>query len=69
MSEAEHGHEGPQWSVGRAVGTLVGASLEVMDRDAAAVRGGRPVIFCSLRKDPLATKIADWVRAALTHAR
>jgi Ca2+:H+ antiporter len=26
VSEAEHGHEGPQWSVGRAVGTLVGAS-------------------------------------------
>jgi Ca2+:H+ antiporter len=27
VSEAEHGHEGPQWSVGRAVGTLVGASV------------------------------------------
>jgi len=25
-SEAEHGHEGPQWSVGRAVGSLLGAS-------------------------------------------
>ena len=48
---------------------LVGASLEVMDRDAAAVRHGRPVIFCSLREDPLATKVADWVRAALTHAQ
>ena len=48
---------------------LVGASLEVMDRDAAAVREGRPVIFCSLREDPLATKVADWVRAALTHAQ
>ncbi len=44
---------------------LVGASLEVMDRDAAAVREGRPVVFCSLREDPLATKVADWVRAAL----
>ena len=44
---------------------LVGASLEVMDRDAAAVREGRPVIFCSLREDPLAAKVADWVRAAL----
>jgi len=44
---------------------LVGASLEVMAHDAAAVRDGRPVIFCSLRDDPLATKVADWVRAAL----
>jgi Ca2+:H+ antiporter len=26
-TEAEHGHEGPQWSVGRAVGSLVGASV------------------------------------------
>src|SRR5262245_42393939 len=26
MTEAEHGHEGPQWSVGRAVGSLLGAS-------------------------------------------
>ena len=25
-SEAEHGHEGPRWSVGRAVGSLLGAS-------------------------------------------
>jgi len=25
-SDAEHGHEGPQWSVGRAVGSLLGAS-------------------------------------------
>jgi len=44
---------------------LVGASLEVMDRDAAAVRGGRPVLFTSLREDPLATSVAAWVRAAL----
>jgi len=26
MTETEHGHEGPQWSVGRAVGSLLGAS-------------------------------------------
>jgi urease accessory protein len=44
---------------------LVGASLGVMERDAAAVRDGRPVIFCSLREDPLATQVAEWVRAAL----
>src|SRR6478672_8962630 len=27
VSEVEHGHEGPQWSVGRAVGGLVAASV------------------------------------------
>jgi urease accessory protein len=44
---------------------LVGASLEVMAHDAAAVREGRPVLFTCLRLDPLATKVADWVRSAL----
>ena len=43
----------------------VGASLEVMDRDAATVRQGRPVIFSSLREDPRATDVAGWVLAAL----
>jgi Ca2+:H+ antiporter len=27
VTEVEQGHEGPQWSVGRAVGSLIGASL------------------------------------------
>lgn len=44
---------------------LVGASLEVMDRDAAAVRHGRPVIFTSLREDPGASAVAAWVRETL----
>src|ERR1700754_2841966 len=44
---------------------LVGASLEVMERDAAAVREGRPVIFTSLREDPLAAEVTAWVRAAV----
>ena len=44
---------------------LVGASLEVMDRDAAAVRQGRPVLFTSLREDPSAAAVADWVREIL----
>ena len=44
---------------------LVGASLPVMARDAAAVREGRRVIFTSLRADPLAAEVAGWVRAAL----
>jgi urease accessory protein len=40
---------------------LVGADLGVMDRDAAAVREGRPVLFTSLARDPGATRVADWV--------
>ena len=50
------------------VSVLVGASLEVMARDAAAVREGRPVIFTSLREDPLAAEVAAWVRAAVSEA-
>jgi urease accessory protein len=44
---------------------LVGADLDVMVRDSAAVRQGRPTFFTSLRDDPLATPVADWVRAQL----
>src|SRR5690606_5296103 len=31
---------------------MVGADLEVMARDAEAVRGGRPVLFTSVRQEP-----------------
>lgn len=44
---------------------LVGADLDVMDRDATAVRGARPTLFTSLRENPAATAVAKWVRAAL----
>jgi urease accessory protein len=44
---------------------LVGASLDVMDHDAAAVRHGRPVVFTSLREDPAASAVAAWVRETL----
>ena len=40
---------------------LVGADLGVMDRDAAAVREGRPVLFTSLAQDPTAGAVAGWV--------
>jgi urease accessory protein len=42
---------------------LVGADLAVMDRDAQAVRAGRPQLFTSLVRAPAATQVADWVRA------
>ena len=41
---------------------LVGADLSVMARDAAALRGDRPMVFTSLAADPAATEIATWVR-------
>ena len=42
---------------------LVGADLDVMRRDSAAVRAGKPTFLISLREDPAATEVADWVRA------
>ncbi|MEU8346541.1 urease accessory protein UreG [Spirillospora sp. NPDC048832] len=48
---------------------LVGADLEVMDRDAAHVRGGRPVVFGSLREQPGAPEVAEWVRGVVAEHR
>jgi urease accessory protein len=45
---------------------LVGADLQVMARDADAVRDGRPTIAQSLTKDPAATEVLAWVRTQLT---
>ncbi|OBF93141.1 urease accessory protein UreG [Mycobacterium sp. 852002-51152_SCH6134967] len=44
---------------------LVGADLDVMARDAAAVRGERPFVMISLTEDPTAAAVLDWVRAQL----
>ncbi len=44
---------------------LVGASLEVMARDAAARRGDAPTVFLSLVDDPAATPVQKWVRDAV----
>jgi len=44
---------------------LVGADLDVMDRDARAQRGQRPVVFSSLREEPTAPDVAAWVRRQL----
>ena len=42
---------------------LVGASLDVMRDDAQRVRGDKPTFLVSLRDDPLAAPVADWVRS------
>jgi urease accessory protein len=44
---------------------LVGADLGVMESDARRVRGDRPVAMISLREDPSAAVVADWVRGRL----
>lgn len=46
----------------------VGADLSVMDADARARRGDRPVLFTSLVRDPGATDVARWVLALLGEA-
>jgi urease accessory protein len=47
----------------------VGADLRVMARDAAALRGARPVVFTSLTEDPAAGPVTQWVRKALASNR
>jgi urease accessory protein len=44
---------------------LVGADLDVMRRDADAVRGGRPTVLISLTEDPSAAAVLTWVRDQL----
>jgi urease accessory protein len=47
---------------------LVGADLTVMADDAHRVRGSGPVVLQSLREDPQASQVVDWVLALLRPA-
>ena len=47
---------------------MVGADLQVMADDAAAVRGTRPTVLISLREEPTATPVRNWVLTQV-HAR
>ncbi|MEV5650732.1 urease accessory protein UreG [Nocardia sp. NPDC052254] len=47
---------------------MVGADLEVMGRDSAAVRDGRRFVFTSLTEDPAATPVLTWVGEQLRAA-
>src|SRR3712207_4207031 len=40
---------------------LVGASLEVMDRDARKMRGGRPFLFTNLREGQGVAEVAGFI--------
>jgi urease accessory protein len=44
---------------------LVGADIDVMRRDARVVRGPRPTVLISLRDQPDAAPVVDWVRDLL----
>jgi urease accessory protein len=45
---------------------MVGADLDVMRRDAAAVRRERPTAMISLTEDPTAAAVLTWVREQLS---
>lgn len=45
---------------------LVGASLEVMDRDAGALRGDAPTLFASVLHGAGMEEVVGWVRRAVT---
>jgi urease accessory protein len=47
----------------------VGADLEVMRRDAEAVREGRPTVLVSLREQPDAAPIAEWITGLVAARR
>ena len=53
----------------RDLAPLVGADLGVMTSDADRVREGRPVALVSLREDPAAGPVVDWLLAELEHHR
>ena len=44
---------------------LVGADLSVMERDAARMRGDLPTVLTSLRQDPAATQVVEFLRSHL----
>lgn len=46
---------------------MVGADLDRMRVDALRARGDLPTVFVSLRLDPMATAVADYVLARLRH--
>ncbi len=57
------------WAQGAALLRTAGADLEVMRRDADAVREGRPTVLVSLREQPDAAPIAEWITGLVATRR
>ena len=43
----------------------VGADLSVMDRDARAIRSGKPIVFTNLKTGDGVESVIDWIRRAV----
>jgi urease accessory protein len=43
----------------------VGADLSVMDRDASAIRGGKPIVFTNLKTGDGLDAVIAWIRHAV----
>ena len=48
---------------------LVGADLSVMDRDARAIRGGKPIVFTNLKTGAGLDDVIGWIRHAVLFER
>ena len=44
---------------------LVGADLSVMDRDATAIRSGKPIVFTNLKTGAGLDEVISWIRHAV----
>jgi urease accessory protein len=48
---------------------LVGANLDVMDRDAKVQRGSRPFLFCDLKREHNLDAVIAWIEREILFAR
>lgn len=44
---------------------MVGASLEVMERDSGKMRGGRPFVFTNIRGDEGVDEVVKWIKRSV----
>ena len=44
---------------------MVGASLEIMDRDSRRMRGNRPFLFTNIRGDSGVDRVVEWIKKSV----